>query len=349
MRLKGRQARFVLGAVGGWVAARALVVWSGGTALGLGMIASTVLVAPHPPPWPRASPWPSFSAARSAAIGRGASPASVASARRSWPASLPAPRSLRVALVPPPAIPPPTTLRHASFAAHAGPADAAPFVPPPGPSATAPSRWTGSVTTFVRPGSGRASLAAGGQLGGSQAAARIAYRLNAHGPVRAALAARVYAPLASRGAEAAAGLDWYPLPGVPLRVSVERRVALDAAGRDAWSAYTAGGFYRELDRAVVIDGYAQAGVVGARSRDLFVDGALRAGRRWPLGRAALTLGAGLWGAAQPGVARLDMGPRLAVTLPVARHGLSAAIEGRLRIAGRASPGSGAALTIGLDL
>lgn len=140
------------------------------------------------------------------------------------------------------------------------------------------SRWSGYAYLYRR-GDGDDALASGGQLGGSQAGGRIAYRLNESGPARFSAAARVSSPLDDRrGAEAAAGLDWHPLPGRPLRVSIERRVDLRGAGRNAWSAYGAGGFWREVRPGLVVDGYAQAGIVGARRRDLFADGALRAGQ-----------------------------------------------------------------------
>ncbi|UAK24151.1 hypothetical protein [Sphingomonas nostoxanthinifaciens] len=225
------------------------------------------------------------------------------------------------------------------------------FAPPPiAPPRSKSSRWTAEAYLFARPGSGQASLAAGGLLGGSQAAARLTYRLNPEGPIITALAARLYAPLSTLGAEGAVGLDWHPLPRLPLRLSIERRLALDKQGRRAWSAYAAGGFYREpIPGVFVIDGYAQAGVVGAHHRDLFVDGAIRTGRRLAFGPATATLGAALWGAAQPGVSRIDTGPRIGVTMPLADHVLSVAVEGRLRVAGQASPGSGAALTLGVDL
>ena len=61
---------------------------------------------------------------------------------------------------------------------------------------------------------------------------------------------------------------------------------------------------------VVVDGYAQAGMVGARRRDLFADGALRGGYRRELGGSrSLTLGGGAWGAAQPGVSNGSMSAR----------------------------------------
>lgn len=223
---------------------------------------------------------------------------------------------------------------------------------PPHPVATqgaAVSRWSGNAYLFIRDGGGDA-LAAGGQLGGSQAGARIAWRINRDGPTRATLSARVYAPLDNgRATEAAAGIDIYPLPDQPLRLSVERRFDVGGEGRSAWSAYAAGGFWRQIGQSIEIDGYAQAGIVGARSRDLFADGALRVVERRDLDHdLSLRMGAGIWAGAQPGVERLDIGPRLAVGVPLGRSNISTALEGRFRIAGDASPGSGIALTIATD-
>lgn len=209
-------------------------------------------------------------------------------------------------------------------------------------------RWSGAVFLFGRSGGGAVPLAGGGQLGASQAGARIAYRIDRAGHVAAA--ARVYAPIDSLDAsEAAAGLDFHPLPGAPLRLSVERRVALGGQGRDAWSAYAAGGFFRGLGRSIELDGYAQAGVVGVHARDLFADGALRAARRFDLGGGrAVLAGAGAWAAAQPGVERVDVGPRVALRLPAGAAAISIAGEWRARVAGSARPPSGPALTIAAD-
>lgn len=211
------------------------------------------------------------------------------------------------------------------------------------------SRWSGSAYLFVRNGGGE-TLAAGGQLGGGQAAARIAWRLNRDGPSRIALAARINTPLDDRrGAEAAIGIDIHPLPRQPLRLSIERRVDVGGHGRNAWSAYAAGGFWRDLGANIETDGYAQAGIVGVQSRDLFADGALRIIHRQAIAPAMmLRLGGGVWGGAQPGVERLDVGPRAAFSMPVANMTVTTALEGRFRVAGDAAPGSGVALTLAAD-
>lgn len=225
---------------------------------------------------------------------------------------------------------------------------------PPGGIAATPRpaltgrRWSGSAFLFVRSGRGGVPLAGGGQLGASQAGARLAYRLDDVG--RIAAAARAYLPTGNgKGAEAALGIDLRPLPRAAFRLSVERRIAIGRDGRNAWSAYAAGGFFRGLPGAVEIDGYAQSGIVGIRSRDLFADGGVRIARRIDIGGGtALLAGAGAWGAAQPGVARIDAGPRVALRLPAGSVTMSIAGEWRARLAGDARPRSGPALTIAAD-
>lgn len=224
-------------------------------------------------------------------------------------------------------------------------------IAPAAPVGVPGRHWSGSAWAFVRQGSGPDTLATAGQLGGSQAGARIAYRFDPGVPLAAF--GRLSAPIeGSPGAEAAIGLDWQPARAVPVRVSVERRIALDRGGRDAFAALAAGGVdNKPLPGGLRLDGYAQAGVVGARRRDLFADGGARAGRPFSLspgGRASLTVGGGLWGAAQPHVSRVDVGPSAALRLPIGNSGIVAAADWRFRIAGNARPGSGPALTIGVD-
>ena len=91
-----------------------------------------------------------------------------------------------------------------------------------------------------------------------------------------------------------------------------------------------------------LDAYLQGGVVGFKRRDAFVDGAVTATR--PVYRN-FSAGFGLWGGAQPGVYRVDAGPR--VTMKV-RENLRVHVDYRQRLAGNAEPGSGAALTLAGD-
>lgn len=345
--MKGRQGRFLGTIIVGWIAARAWLLWPVvPLAIGTATPAGAPIDVQKAPPF---TPAAAFQPMRIAAAASGA-PAKRAAV---VPRTVTEPEGPRE----PQERSEPRALDGDLGASSAPPQQRAAYTEraPASPTvaldqARAAGRaMGGQAYLFYRPGSGRAALAPGGSLGGSQAAARVAVALNRDGPVRTAIAARLYAPLQSKGAEAAVGLDWHPLAGVPLRFSIERRIGLDRAGRNAWSAYAAGGFFAGgLPLRLEADGYAQAGVVGARSRDLFVDGALRVGRRIALGKGDAVVGAGTWGAAQPGAARLDAGPRLAVSLPVERHRLTLAAEGRFRLAGRAAPGSGAALTLTAD-
>ncbi|WP_419826655.1 hypothetical protein [Sphingomonas sp.] len=210
-------------------------------------------------------------------------------------------------------------------------------------------RWSGSAWAFLRGGGHARPLSSDGQIGGGQAGARALYRLDSRGRIGASarLSRTIDGP---RQAEAAVGVDWRPLPALPVHLMAERRVALDRGGRDAFAIGAAGGAYDvRLADGWRLDGYAEAGVVGAKRRDLYADGALRGGRELGLGDGrTLTLGAGLWGAAQPHAARIDVGPSAVVRLPVEDRTVAVALDYRARLAGDARPHSGVALTIGVD-
>jgi hypothetical protein len=203
------------------------------------------------------------------------------------------------------------------------------------------SRWSVYAWTFLRGGDGPA-LAPSGTLGGSQFGVRVGYRLN--GDLAATV--RLSSPARSvRGAEAAVGLEWQPVKAVPLHLLAERRQALGREGRSAFGLTVHGGVSdAPVAGPLRLDAYAQAGVVGTRSNDLFGDGGARLSL--PLDKEGrLKLGAGAWGAAQPGVSRLDIGPQASAQFRIGVANLTVAADWHLRIAGSASPGSGPALTI----
>jgi hypothetical protein len=218
----------------------------------------------------------------------------------------------------------------------------------PNPTATRSphqSRWSGSAWLLLR-GGGNGGLAPGGTLGGSQAGARFAYRVNddPHRPLT--LNARLYSPLERpRGAEIALGIDWRPFATLPVHVLAERRQRIGREGRSDFALSLYGGAERRLLAGRLrVDAYGQAGVVGIEERDLFADGQARAG----IVAGRLEIGAGIWGGAQPGAARLDAGPQASARLSVLGANVRASAEWRFRVAGDASPGSGPALTIGTD-
>jgi hypothetical protein len=210
------------------------------------------------------------------------------------------------------------------------------------PITSLPSRWSISAWALVRSG-GERQLATGGVLGGSQAGMRATYRLRDG----LAVSGRAYAPIDEpEGAELAFGIEWQPLRTVPVRVLAERRQAIGREGRSAFALLAYGGVGDQpLIGPVTLDAYAQAGVVGARSRDGFIDGAVRLGA--PVA-GGLSAGVGAWGAAQPGVSRFDVGPQVSYRLPVPGATMRASAEWRFRVGGDARPGSGPALTLSTD-
>jgi len=209
--------------------------------------------------------------------------------------------------------------------------------PPPIP----PRRWSASLWAIVRDGG--QTLLPGGQLGGTQGGVRLLRRLDLRGDLSASL--RLSAPWQGIGREMAVGVDWRPVHRLPIRLLVEQRLALDA-GQNAPAALVVTGVGPQpIAPGIVLAGYAQAGAVARRRIEPFADGAVRAST--PL-TPAIDLGLGLWGGAQRDAQRLDAGPTLGVALPVADRRVRLSLDWRQRIAGRAAPGSGPALTLAGD-
>ena len=188
---------------------------------------------------------------------------------------------------------------------------------------------------------GSRSLASGGQLGASQAGARILYNFNR----QLALSARMSSEVGRRGGEVAAGIRVQPLVHVPIWLTTERRQRIGryGGGRNDFALFAEAGVYQQpLPWRLALDSYLQGGVVGVKSHDLFIDGSLAVTR--PLYRN-FSVGFGVWGGAQPGLSRLDVGPR--VTMQVRRN-LKIHADWRQKMAGNARPGSGPALTLAGD-
>jgi hypothetical protein len=185
------------------------------------------------------------------------------------------------------------------------------------------------------------SLASGGQLGASQAGARLIYNIDR----RLALAARLSSEVGRRGGEVAAGVRVHPLVSIPVWFTAERRQAVGkyGGGRDAFAFFLEGGLYdRPLPWRFSLDTYLQGGVVGVNSPELFVDGGLWVTR--PVYRN-FSAGFGIWGGAQPGLHRVDVGPRITMRV---RNNVKLHLDWRQRILGNARPGSGPAITLSGD-
>lgn len=221
----------------------------------------------------------------------------------------------------------------------------------PGPTGKR-DRWSLSAWMLYRPENREAGLASGGQLGASQVGARLAYDLSPSSSYGLAVHGRVSSALESPlGAEASLGLTWRPVRSVPIALSIERRAAIAEGGRNAFAAYAAGGIGpMPLALGIELEGYGQAGVVGAARRDAFADGRIAVAGKFLDNShgVAITAGLALSGGAQPSLSRLDLGPQLTARFPIGGGYARAALEWREHIAGSARPASGPALVLAAD-
>lgn len=244
------------------------------------------------------------------------------------------------ALIPPP---PPSSARARSEPVLADPVPSPHEAAWPGPPETPQSRWSGAAWIVGR----RKGPADRPLLAGSQAGLRLDYALSDASPLRPALYGRLSGALEDPvAAEVAVGIAVRPHFALPLTIAVERRQAISPGGRKDFALVAAGGLNpTPVAAGLRLDGYAQAGIVGLKRRDAFVDGRLILER--PLGQA-IAIGAGLWGGAQPGTSRLDLGPQASLRLRLSDAALRIGVEWRERVAGNAAPASGPALSIGTD-
>ena len=217
-------------------------------------------------------------------------------------------------------------------------------------------RWSGDGWLLVR-GGGQGFGPAGSlpTYGASQLGAVLRYRLDAGASrFRPALYTRISGALSGPAGpfgerEAALGLSARPLPGVPVRVMIEGRVSRFASGvtrlRPAASVVSEVAPIA-LPLSTRAEFYAQAGYVGGPAATAFVDGQFRLDHRITrLGPAELRGGAGAWGGAQSGSARLDVGPGLTLQANTGSAAARLAMDWRFRLAGNAAPASGPAVTL----
>ena len=335
-----RPLRFVALTLLLWTAARAMFLWPGNAPdappVRLAAVRAVAPPAAH-------AITPGFSVALATAFQRqpAIAPPHIASLPATPKAQEP-PARIDSPATPPVPAPPYRALL--AFAAAQAPGLVPLARPPPARGA---QRLSGYGWAFVRAPGGGSALAQSGQLGGSQAGMRLDYAIGPDPARGLRLSARVSAPLEGKGREAAVGIGWKPGGDIPVTLTVERRIGLDRAGRDAFAAGVAGGIGAvPLPADFRLEAYGQAGVVGMKRRDAYVDGAASA-LRPVLARKAVSVSAGMgvWGAAQPGVSRVDIGPRLRVAIDLGGASIGAAIDWRQRIAGHASPRSGLAITL----
>ncbi len=218
-------------------------------------------------------------------------------------------------------------------------------------------RWSVSAYTLARDGGTGDPLAASPILGGGQSGAAVTWAVDplAKRPVfilgRITAATGAKGSMASETAEAAVGLRWQPLAGVPVAVDVERRVALGDFARNAWAARLSGGAVSHaklLGLRGTLEGWGEAGIVGLSSADIY--GGFQGRAATPLmsmGKTTLDIGAGVWAAGQRSygetVTRLDIGP--GIRFGLRPYPFTAQVDYRVRTAGNALPDSGPVLTV----
>lgn len=189
---------------------------------------------------------------------------------------------------------------------------------------------------------------ANGQYGGSQAGAILTWHLLDKPVPEVSVYGRLSAALApvSQG-EFAMGTRIRPFSNVPLAMHAEQRFDATSGGVTGTAFFATGGTGPDVVvERLALETYAQAGYVLGRNETYFFDGSATVQR--PIADFAgqrLSLGAGLWTGGQRGIRRLDVGPRASLDLPLGGLSTRVAIDGRIRVAGNARPGSGAALTV----
>lgn len=222
----------------------------------------------------------------------------------------------------------------------------------------AQSRWSVDGWLLLRPG-GNAFNAPGAGLpgtvvpagfyGGSQGGLVLRYFLAPGNRFNPVLYLRGSSGIERpRGEELAAGVSLRPVAGLPLRLMAEGRVTQTTTGT---IVRPTAALVSELPAVRLplgsrAEAYVQAGYVGGRGATAFVDGQARLEQ--PLIRAsgfALRAGGGVWGGAQRGASRLDIGPTATLAFRLGPVGTRVSADYRWRVAGNAEPGSGPVLTL----
>lgn len=226
----------------------------------------------------------------------------------------------------------------------------APFQPVALAAETTPlRRWAADGWAMLRRDTTSALTSGKGSYGQSQAGTVLRYRVIPTSSYRPELYARISQALGgAQEVEGALGASVRPLPKVPVTLAAEGRVT-QINGRTSIrpAAYAVAQLPRvNLPLGMKAEAYAQAGYVWGDYSSAFVDGQARAERPVvKIGKLEVNGGAGVWGGAQKGAARLDVGPTASVYVPVGKMGSRVSVDWRLRVAGEAEPSDGPAVTL----
>ena len=214
-------------------------------------------------------------------------------------------------------------------------------------------RWSGDAWLLLRDGAVRTPVSPAGLLpasyGASQAGAVLRFALAPNVEARPTAHLRVNKALIEDGeSEIALGANLRPIPALPVTAHAEMRftqISGEMLVRPA-AFVTTGVDAMPVPLGARLRGYAQAGYVGGRDATAFADGQVVVDRRvFTSGTGGLDLGAGVWGGAQRGAERLDIGPSASIAGQVGPIPLRLSMDYRLRVAGQAAPDSGAVLTL----
>lgn len=225
-----------------------------------------------------------------------------------------------------------------------------------GSSASHLRRWSADGWLLLRGGDQAPALSPGAAAyGGSQAGGVLRYDL---APARA-LPPQAYLRVATalgaqaRQSEAALGLMVRPARRLPVALLGELRLQQQGGitrSRPVVIAVTQLPPQR-LPLDAEAEAYAQGGWAGGRDATPFFDLAATLQRPviHPLRGTRISAGGGVWSGGQRGAERLDLGLRIEMRTmlgPSPRPiGVRVGVDWRFRVAGRAEPGSGPALTV----
>jgi hypothetical protein len=187
-----------------------------------------------------------------------------------------------------------------------------------------------------------------GQYGGSQAGAILSYRLLAGPAPDISVYGRLSTALAPWSQqEIALGARFHPVRNLPIALHAEQRFNASSGGDSGTAFYATGGTGPDpIVEKFTLETYAQAGYVLGQNETYFFDGSVTLQRPIAeLGPTTLSVGPGAWAGGQRQISRMDVGPRVDLRVPLGTTSARIALDWRLRVAGNARPGSGAAITV----
>ena len=220
---------------------------------------------------------------------------------------------------------------------------------------TPSDRWSLDAWAFIRENtSNRLNPGAiPATYGASQAGAILRYRLNPADDRHPTAYLRATSALGGPSQkEIAAGVSIRPFPKVPITTLGEIRAAEFDGSVEARPAILAVTEFSPIalpaeTRATV---YGQAGYVAGDFATAFADGLIRIDREVASASTVkLRFGGGVWGGAQRGAERIDIGPTISADVPAAGGSLRVSLDYRHRVTGDAVPQSGFAFTVSTGL